>query len=86
MDLNSTSHFNSSHLQQVTNATSAPVSTISLIVQAQSQDKIILAIGRGSGSLETWIYCLSSNKIQCAGISEAHDQVVYVQFDEVRCH
>nr|CAD1833693.1 unnamed protein product [Ananas comosus var. bracteatus] len=63
-------------LTEVTNATSAPVSTISLIVQAQSQDKIILAIGRGSGSLETWIYCLSSNKIQCAGISEAHDQVV----------
>ncbi|XP_038982100.1 uncharacterized protein LOC103720062 [Phoenix dactylifera] len=63
-------------LNEVTAVTLSPISTISLIVPIQSQDKVVLAIGKGSGSIEAWICHIFSNRIQSAGIYDAHDQVV----------
>ncbi|KAG1347809.1 hypothetical protein COCNU_06G016380 [Cocos nucifera] len=63
-------------LNEVTAVTPSPISTISLIVPIQSQDKVVLAIGKGSGSIEAWICHKFSNEIQSAGIYDAHDQVV----------
>ncbi|KAJ1262676.1 hypothetical protein BS78_09G127700 [Paspalum vaginatum] len=61
---------------EVTTDLSAPVSSISLAVPARSQYEVNLAIGRASGSLETWIWNTCSNKIENASSCYAHDQVV----------
>lgn len=55
----------------------ASISLISLTVPKQSQEKIVLAIGKGSGSLEVWICNISCKKVQSAGFYDAHDQMVY---------
>ncbi|CAM0883223.1 unnamed protein product [Alopecurus aequalis] len=60
----------------VTTNSSAPVSSISLSVPAQPQHKVNLAIGRVSGSLETWKLDLRSNKIENCSACHAHDRVV----------
>lgn len=43
-----------------------------------SQENIVLAIGKGSGSLEAWICNVFGKKIHSAGVYDAHDQVVYL--------
>ncbi|XP_072957508.1 uncharacterized protein [Typha angustifolia] len=63
-------------LFEVNTVTSSPVSTISMVIPVQVQDEVHLAIGRGSGSLETWKCNILSNNFQCVGIHDAHDQVV----------
>jgi len=55
---------------------SAPVSAISLAVPAGSQYEVNLAIGRVSGSVETWICNTCSRKIENTNACHAHDQVV----------
>lgn len=62
--------------KEVTVVTCVPISTISLAVPVQSLDKVIMAIGKGSGSLEVWICHICSNKLESAGVYNAHDQVV----------
>ncbi|KAF8696134.1 hypothetical protein HU200_037025 [Digitaria exilis] len=61
---------------EVTTGLSAPVSSISLAVPARYQYAVNLAIGRVSGSLETWIWNTSSCKIDNTNTCHAHDQVV----------
>ncbi|RLM92411.1 uncharacterized protein C2845_PM08G23090 [Panicum miliaceum] len=61
---------------EVTTDLSAPVSSISLAVPAWSQYEVNLAIGRVSGSLETWIWNTCSCKIENTNACHAHDQVV----------
>ncbi|KAG2591480.1 uncharacterized protein LOC120673136 isoform X3 [Panicum virgatum] len=61
---------------KVTTDLSAPVSAISLAVPAGSQYEINLAIGRVSGSLETWTWNTCSSKIENTNACHAHDQVV----------
>ena len=61
---------------QVTTDLSAPVSAISLAVPAGSQYEVNLAIGRVSGSLETWTWNTCSSKIENTNACHAHDQVV----------
>ncbi|XP_020251912.1 uncharacterized protein LOC109829178, partial [Asparagus officinalis] len=63
-------------LRHVTEVTSIPVSTISLVVPLPSPDKFFLAIGRGSGSLEACIYQISSNKVDSMCLYNAHNQAV----------
>ncbi|RLM55731.1 hypothetical protein C2845_PM10G03430 [Panicum miliaceum] len=60
---------------EVTTDLSAPVSSISLAVPARSQYEVNLAIGRASGSLETWIWKCSC-KIENTNACHAHDQAV----------
>ncbi|TVU35411.1 hypothetical protein EJB05_17298 [Eragrostis curvula] len=59
----------------------APVSSISLSAPAWLQPEVNLAIGRVSGSLETWIWNTCSNKIENTSACHAHDQVD----NSVRC-
>lgn len=63
---------------QVTTNSSAPVSSVSLSVPAQRQHGVSfnLAIGRVSGSLETWMWDPCRNKIENTSACYAHDQVV----------
>ncbi|RCV26940.1 hypothetical protein SETIT_5G285800v2 [Setaria italica] len=61
---------------EVTTDLSAPVSSISLAVPIRSQYEVNLAIGRVSGSLETWIWNTHSCKIENTNACHAHDQVV----------
>lgn len=61
---------------QVTTNSSAPVSSISLFTPAQPRREVNLAVGRVSGSLETWILDLCSNKVENSSECHAHDRVV----------
>ncbi|KAF5177747.1 Transducin/WD40 repeat-like superfamily protein, partial [Thalictrum thalictroides] len=63
-------------LKEVTSASSAPVSVLSLTASAESSEKMLLAVGRGSGSLEVWMCDISSSKFQISGSYDAHVQVV----------
>ncbi|XP_044354555.1 uncharacterized protein [Triticum aestivum] len=65
-------------LVEVTTNLSAPVSSVSLSVPAQPQHGVSfnLAIGRVSGSLETWMWDPCRNKIENTSACHAHDQVV----------
>ncbi|KAJ4952327.1 hypothetical protein NE237_029159 [Protea cynaroides] len=56
--------------------TSAPVSTLSLTLPVHSLYKLQIAIGRGSGSLEVWIFDIFSCKFEHVGSYDAHGQVV----------
>uniref|UniRef100_A0A0A9DLI9 Uncharacterized protein n=1 Tax=Arundo donax TaxID=35708 RepID=A0A0A9DLI9_ARUDO len=62
---------------EVTTDLSAPVSSISLFVPTQRQHDVNLAIGRVSGSLETWIWNTCSSRIENTSACHSHDQVVY---------
>ncbi|XP_064963102.1 uncharacterized protein LOC135581506 isoform X2 [Musa acuminata AAA Group] len=78
-DLASSSEANKisfSLINELTVAIPAPISTISLVVPRHSQENIVLAIGKGSGSLEAWICNVFGKKIHSAGVYDAHDQVV----------
>lgn len=44
----------------------------------KSPDKIHLAVGKGSGSLELWICNMSSQKFDKIGTYDAHGQTVSV--------
>lgn len=63
-------------LKEVVSADSVPVSAVSLVVPPQSPDKVLVAIGKGSGLLSVWICYTSGRKCHKAGHYEAHDQVV----------
>ncbi|KAM0951387.1 putative transcription factor WD40-like family [Dioscorea sansibarensis] len=63
-------------LKEVTSASSISISTISLVVPTQSPDRVILAAGKGSGSIDVCICHISNNDFQSIGIYDAHDQVV----------
>ncbi|KQK20542.1 uncharacterized protein LOC100827917 isoform X1 [Brachypodium distachyon] len=61
---------------EVTTISSAPVSSISSSLPAQPQYELNLAVGRVSGSLETWTFDLCTNIIKNSSACHAHDRVV----------
>ncbi|KAH7660679.1 Histone acetyltransferase protein [Dioscorea alata] len=63
-------------LKEMASSSSVSISTISLVVPAQSPDMVILAAGKGSGSIEVCICHISNNDFQSIGIYDAHDQMV----------
>lgn len=63
-------------LKQISTIDSSPASVISFIVPIQSPDKLFLAIGRGSGSLEVWIGELKSSNFDKACCPDAHGHIV----------
>ncbi|KAF8379920.1 hypothetical protein HHK36_027385 [Tetracentron sinense] len=69
-------HASFSLLKEVKTVASAPVSVLSLTVPVESVHKMVLAIGKGSGSLEVWICDISSCEFYNAGSYDAHDHVV----------
>ncbi|XP_068634873.1 uncharacterized protein [Aristolochia californica] len=62
-------------LKEVTPFPCAPVSTMSIVVP-KSKDKILLAVGRGSGSLEVSSYHISGGKFENIQSLFAHDQAI----------
>ncbi|KAM0928780.1 hypothetical protein ACQ4PT_001982 [Festuca glaucescens] len=72
---NPCSRLSKGFMKKVTTNSSAPVSSISLSAPAQPQDEVNLAIGRVSGSLETWKLDLCNNKIENSSACHAHDRV-----------
>ncbi|KAI3806272.1 hypothetical protein L1987_22171 [Smallanthus sonchifolius] len=69
-------HASFSLLKEVTNVGSGPSSVLSLLVPDTSPHKIILAVGKGSGSIEILTYDTSIEKFDVSGSHYAHDQVV----------
>lgn len=69
-------HASFSLLKEIINGGSAPTSALSLIVPDTSPHKIILAIGKGSGSLVIWTNDTSIDKFQVFGPLYDHDQIV----------
>lgn len=53
-----------------------PVSVLSLIVPAQFPHKVLLAIGRGSGSFEVWLYDIKNSNFHKVDSNDVHDLVV----------
>lgn len=52
------------------------VSSLSLVVPGNCVDKILIAIGKGSGLLEVWSFHVSSGELQNAALHNRHNQVV----------
>ncbi|KAG6480558.1 hypothetical protein ZIOFF_057142 [Zingiber officinale] len=78
-DLVSSSEVNTSPfslINELTVSLPVPISLISLAVPKQSQGTIVLAIGKGSGTLEVWICHDLCRKLKSVGSYNAHDQVV----------
>ncbi|KAL8197929.1 hypothetical protein R6Q57_030087 [Mikania cordata] len=69
-------HASFSLLEEVINVGSGPSSVLSLLVPDTLPHKIILAVGKGSGSLEIVTYDISIRKFDVSGSHYAHDQVV----------
>lgn len=63
-------------LKEVITDDSVPVSVLSVIVPVQSLHKMQLAIGKGSGSFDVWIYDISTTKFDKVGSYDAHEHVV----------
>ncbi|XP_020592289.1 uncharacterized protein LOC110032859 isoform X2 [Phalaenopsis equestris] len=63
-------------LAEVKNATSVSVSTIALVIPITTPEEVVLAIGRGAGMLDVWIYDISSKKLRFVANCNAHEQVV----------
>ncbi|KAE8077619.1 hypothetical protein FH972_016169 [Carpinus fangiana] len=63
-------------LKKVIVADSVPVSVLSLWMPAKSLHKMLLAVGKGSGSFEVWNCDISSNRFDIVGSYDAHDHVV----------
>lgn len=63
-------------LKKVIIADSVPISVLSLCMPAKSLHKMLLAVGKGSGSFEVWNCDISSNRFDIVGSYNAHDHVV----------
>ncbi|KAG8387625.1 hypothetical protein BUALT_Bualt02G0040600 [Buddleja alternifolia] len=69
-------HASFSLLKEVMTDDSATVSILSLTVPSHSPQKLLLAIGKGSGSFEVWVLDMSANKFEKVGCYNAHDRIV----------
>lgn len=63
-------------LKEVVSVNFVPISVLSLAVPVQTMHKMLLAVGKGSGSFEVWTADISSSKFDKAGLYDAHDCVV----------
>ncbi|KAK3042074.1 hypothetical protein RJ639_001776 [Escallonia herrerae] len=70
------SHASFSLLKEVSTVDSVPVSVISLVVPKHSPHKVLLAVGKGSGSLEVLLCDISTRELDKAGSYDAHDHIV----------
>ncbi|OMO97783.1 hypothetical protein COLO4_14362 [Corchorus olitorius] len=62
-------------LEEIINMNAVPVSVLSLMPSLSLQ-KMLLAVGKGSGAFELWIGDTSGKKFKTGGSYDAHDQVV----------
>lgn len=63
-------------VNEVSSVGAIPVSVLSLAVPIELQQKILLAIGRVSGSFDVWSCDLSTGKLDIVSSDDAHDHVV----------
>ncbi|XP_022637108.1 uncharacterized protein LOC106762530 isoform X1 [Vigna radiata var. radiata] len=63
-------------LKEVMTLNAVPVSVLSVTVHVQYPSKILLAIGKVSGSFEIWLFDISSREFDKLGSYYAHDYVV----------
>ncbi|CAK7324275.1 unnamed protein product [Dovyalis caffra] len=63
-------------LKEIISVNIVPISVLSLAVPVQTMHKMLLAVGKGSGSFEVWTADISSSKFDKAGLYDAHDCVV----------
>ncbi|MED6127088.1 hypothetical protein PIB30_084815 [Stylosanthes scabra] len=63
-------------LKEVITVNVVPVSVISVTVHVQCSSKMLLAIGKGSGSFEIWLCDISSKEFDKIGSYDAHDNIV----------
>ncbi|XP_065861489.1 uncharacterized protein [Euphorbia lathyris] len=63
-------------LKEVISANVVPVSVLSIVTPVQALDKMLIAVGKGSGAFEVWECDMSSCKFDKAGCYDAHDYVV----------
>ncbi|GAV61134.1 WD40 domain-containing protein/TFIIIC_delta domain-containing protein/zf-TFIIIC domain-containing protein [Cephalotus follicularis] len=63
-------------LKEVITVNIVPISVLSILVPVQSPHNMLLAVGKGSGSLEVWICDMSCRQFDRAEAYDAHDQVV----------
>ncbi|XP_060172682.1 uncharacterized protein LOC132603565 [Lycium barbarum] len=63
-------------LKEVKAADFAMASVVSLIVSGQSPNKMLLAIGKGSGSIEMWTCDIPARRFEKVGSCDAHNHVV----------
>lgn len=62
--------------KQVKAADFAMASMVSLTVSGQSPNKMLLAIGKGSGSVEVWTCDILLRRFEKAGSCDAHNHAV----------
>lgn len=62
--------------KQVKAADFAMASMVSLTVSGQSPNKMLLAIGKGSGSIEVWTCDILVCRFEKAGFCDAHNHAV----------
>ncbi|KAJ8563414.1 hypothetical protein K7X08_031866 [Anisodus acutangulus] len=63
-------------LKEVIATDFAMASVVSLTVSGQSPNKVLLAIGKGSGSIEVWTCDILVRRFEKAGSCDAHNHVV----------
>ncbi|KAL1368194.1 hypothetical protein HN51_022326 [Arachis hypogaea] len=63
-------------LKEVITVNVVPVSVLSVTVHVQCSSKMLLAIGKGSGSFEIWLCDISSKEFNKLGSYDAHDYIV----------
>lgn len=63
-------------LKELIPVTHVPISLVSVIATEGSHDDIVLAVGKCSGSLETWKCDISSCSFESLGIFSSHDQAI----------
>ncbi|KAK9672366.1 hypothetical protein RND81_12G096000 [Saponaria officinalis] len=61
---------------QITVGDNALVSTLSLCIPSQSRQKILVAVGKGSGSFEVWMLNIVTKRLKKVGSYDAHVQAV----------
>lgn len=64
--------------KQVVSVNCVPISVLSLAVPVQTMHKMLLAVGKGSGSFEVWTADISSSKFDKVCLYDAHDCVVSI--------
>ncbi|XP_057428156.1 uncharacterized protein LOC130721379 isoform X2 [Lotus japonicus] len=63
-------------LKEVITVNAVPVSVLSVTVHVQYSSKMLLAIGKGSGSFEIWLCDISTREFDKLGSYDAHDCII----------
>ena len=71
---------------KVTSVTHIPISTLSIAIPTKAPDFFVLAIGKGSGSVEAFLCHPSSEKLVRLGAYHSHNLVVFLNFSIINAN